>query len=104
MESSSQQFKDALDKAYGSLGQTAGDIDVMLGAAKLKGSLSEEDVDIKFIKPNFEHEFEEAKRYREFKRIPKKEWVDLAKDGSVTSFSKIKNYLGNVDLDFEKIG
>ncbi len=103
MESSSQQFKDALDKAYGSLGQTAGDIDVMLGAAKLKGSLSEEDVDIKFIKPNFEHEFEEAKRYREFKRIPKKEWVDLAKNGSVTSFSKIKNYLGNVDLDFEKL-
>ena len=103
MKSSSQQFKDSLDKAYSSLGQTAGDIDVMLGAAKLKGSLSEEDVDIKFIKPNFEHEFEEAKRYREFKRIPKKEWVDLAKDGSVTSFSKIKNYLGNVDLDFEKL-
>jgi aspartate 1-decarboxylase len=103
MKSSSQQFKDSLDKAYSSLGQTAGDIDVMLGAAKLKGSLSEEDVDIKFVKPNFEHEFEEAKRYREFKRIPKKEWVDLAKDGSVTSFSKIKNYLGNVDLDFEKL-
>ena len=103
MRSSSQQFKDGLDKAYSSLGQTAGDIDVMLGASSLKGSLSEEDVDIKFVKPNFEHEFEEAKRYREFKRIPKKEWVELAKNGRVTSFSKIKDFLGNIDLDFEKL-
>lgn len=103
MKNSSQQFKDALDKAYSSLGQTAGDIDVMIGASSLKGSLSEEDVDIKFVKPNFDHEFEEAKRYREFKRIPKKDWVELAKNGRVTSFSKIKDFLGNVDLDFEKL-
>lgn len=103
MKTSSTQFKDALDKAYSSLGQTAGDIDVMLGANSLKGSLSEEDVDIKFIKPNFDHEYDEAKRYREFKRMPKKEWVDFAKQGSVTSFSKIKDFLGNVDLDFDKL-
>jgi hypothetical protein len=77
----------------------------MTSASKIKGSISEEDVDadIKFIRPNFDHEFDEAKRYREFKRMPKKEWIEFAKDGRITTFSKIKDFLGNVDLDFEKL-
>ena len=35
--------------------------------------------------------------------MPKKEWIEFAKDGTITTFSKIKNFLGNVDLDFEKL-
>ena len=101
--SSTQQFKAGLDKAFSSLGERGGDLGVMMNAAKLKGSLSEEDVDIKFIRPNFDREFDEAKRYREFKRLSKKEWVDIAKEGSITTFEKIKKNLGNIDLDFEKL-
>lgn len=101
--SSTEQFKSGLDKAFSSLGERGGDIGIMMNAVKLKGSLSEEDVDIKFIKPNFEREFDEVKRYREFKGLSKKEWIDLAKDGSITTFEKIKKNLGNIDLDFEKL-
>jgi hypothetical protein len=35
--------------------------------------------------------------------MPKKEWIEFAKDGRITTFSKIKDFLGNVDLDFEKL-
>jgi hypothetical protein len=101
--SSTQQFKSALDKAYSSLGDRGGEPAIMMNNAKLKGSLKEEDVDIKFIKPNFEREFDEVKRYREFKGLSKKEWIDIAKEGSITTFEKIKKNLGNVDLDFEKL-
>jgi hypothetical protein len=101
--SSTQQFKAGLDKAFSSLGERGGDLGIMMNAAKLKGSLSEEDVDIKFIRPNFDREFDEAKRYREFKRLSKKEWIDIAKEGSITTFEKIKKNLGNIDLDFEKL-
>ena len=105
MRSSGQAFKSGLDKAFASLGVAGNDLGVMLSGSKLKSSISEEDVDvdIKFIRPNFDHEFDEAKRYREFKRMPKKEWIEFAKDGRITTFSKIKDFLGNVDLDFEKL-
>ena len=105
MRSSAQAFKSGLDKAFASLGVAGNDLGVMLSGSKLKSSISEEDVDvdIKFIRPNFDHEFDEAKRYREFKRMPKKEWIEFAKDGRITTFSKIKDFLGNVDLDFEKL-
>ena len=105
MRSSAQAFKSGLDKAFASLGVAGNDLGVMLSGSKLKSSISEEDVDvdIQFIRPNFDHEFDEAKRYREFKRMPKKEWVEFAKDGTITTFSKIKDFLGNVDLDFEKL-
>ena len=105
MRSSGQAFKSGLDKAFASLGVAGNDLGILTSASKLKGSISEEDIDadIKFIRPNFDHEFDEAKRYREFKRMPKKEWIEFAKDGTITTFSKIKNFLGNVDLDFEKL-
>lgn len=103
MKSSQQMFKDAIDKQFGTLGAVSGDIDTMLSAQRIKGALSEEDFDIKFIKPNFDREFDEAKRYREFKGLSRKEWVDMAKNGSVTTFEKIKKNLGNIDLNFEKL-
>lgn len=52
--------------------------------------------------PDFGHEYLEALRYREFERIGKDAWIELAKEnGFITDYSKIKDVLSNVDLDFE---
>lgn len=54
--------------------------------------------------PDFEHEYVEALRYREFERIGKSAWVELAKNnGFITDYTKIKGVLSNVDLDFESL-
>ena len=57
-------------------------------------------VEIKYTKPNFEFEWDEAKRYPEFREIGKDGWKELANKGHVTKYSKIKDKLGNVDLNF----
>ena len=56
---------------------------------------------ITYSNPNFSVEWEEAIRYPEFEEMGKEGWIDIAKKGYTTSFSKIKNALGNVDLDFD---
>ena len=63
MRSSGQAFKSGLDKAFASLGVAGNDLGILTSASKLKSSISEEDIDadIKFIRPNFDHEFDEAK-------------------------------------------
>ena len=58
---------------------------------------------VQYSKPNFENEWEEAIRYPEFQEIGKEEWIKLAKQGSIIKFSKIKDVLGNVDLDFDTL-
>lgn len=58
---------------------------------------------IKYQKPNFENEWEEANRYPEFRKMGKDKWVELAQQGSITKLSQIKNILGNVDLDFDAL-
>ena len=58
---------------------------------------------IQYSKPDFRNEWEEAERYPEFKEMGKDSWIDLANQGIVTKFSKIKEILGNVDLDFESL-
>jgi hypothetical protein len=40
--------------------------------------------EISFTQPNFEIEWDEAKRYSEFRSIGKSEWVSLAKTGKPT--------------------
>jgi len=65
--------------------------------------INEENADIKYVLPNFEREFDEAKRYKEFQGLSKKKWIEIARNGSITSFERIKKNLGNVDLDFEKL-
>ena len=59
--------------------------------------------EIKYTKPNFANEWEEALRYPEFEDMGKEEWLKIASQGKPESFSKIKNILGNVDLDFESL-
>jgi len=59
--------------------------------------------EVKYTNPNFDNEWEEAERYSEFVEMGKQGWIDIAKKGYVTSYSKIKNVLGNVDLKFDKL-
>lgn len=58
---------------------------------------------MKFKKPNFDFEWDEALRYREFEDMGKEAWINLAKDGYMTKYSEIKDVLGNVDLDFDTL-
>jgi hypothetical protein len=58
---------------------------------------------ITYIKPNFKAEWEEAERYPEFVQMGKEGWLKLAELGYVTSYSKIEDVLGNVDLDFNNL-
>ena len=70
---------------------------------KLIDILLEELKAVKYSKPNFKKEWEEAIRYPEFKEIGKDMWIELASQGITTKFSKIKNVLGNVDLEFDSL-
>lgn len=59
---------------------------------------------MKYTKPNLGHEWMEALRYREFEKMGEKGWLDIASNNySIISYSKIKNVLGNVDLDFDSL-
>jgi hypothetical protein len=58
---------------------------------------------MKYSKPNFEHEWMEAIRYREFEKMGKKGWIEVASNNyTIMSYSKIKR-LKNVDLDYETL-
>jgi hypothetical protein len=70
---------------------------------KLIDILKEINNTVQYNNPNFEKEWMEAKRYPEFKEMGKEKWIELAKQGNITKYSKIKNVLGNVDLDFEDL-
>ena len=59
--------------------------------------------DIQYNKPNFEHEWEEAMRYPEFREMGKEKWISLGNKGYVTNYSDIEDSLGNVDLDFDSL-
>jgi hypothetical protein len=59
---------------------------------------------MKYIKPNFEHEWSEALRYREFEKMGKDKWLEKAsKDFEISNFNSIKEILNNVDLDYDTL-
>jgi hypothetical protein len=59
---------------------------------------------MKYSKPNFEHEWSEALRYREFEKMGKDGWLEKAsKDFEISNFKSIENILNNVDLDFDTL-
>ena len=59
---------------------------------------------MKYSKPNFEHEWREALRYREFEKMGKDGWLEKAsKDFEISNFKSIENILNNVDLDFDTL-
>ena len=54
---------------------------------------------MKYIKPNIDHEWMEALRYREFEKIGKDGWKNIASNNyNITNYNKIKDVLKNVDL------
>ena len=59
---------------------------------------------MKYSKPNFEHEWMEALRYREFEKMGKDKWLEKAsKDFEISNFNSIKEVLNNVDLDYDTL-
>ena len=59
---------------------------------------------MKYSKPNFEHEWSEALRYREFEKMGKDGWIQKAsKDFEISNFKSIENILNNVDLDYDTL-
>lgn len=59
---------------------------------------------MKYSKPNFEYEWSEALRYREFEKMGKEGWLEKAsKDFEISNFKSIEDVLNNVDLDFDTL-
>lgn len=59
---------------------------------------------MKYSKPNFEHEWSEALRYREFEKMGKDGWIEKAsKDFEISNFKSIEDVLNNVDLDYDTL-
>ena len=59
---------------------------------------------MKYLKPNFEHEWSEALRYREFEKMGEEKWLEKAsKDFEISNFNSIKDILNNVDLDYDTL-
>ena len=53
---------------------------------------------MKYSKPNFEHEWSEALRYREFEKMGEEKWIEKAsKDFEISNFKSIEDILNNVD-------
>ena len=59
--------------------------------------------EIKYTEPNFDAEWDEAMRYPEFKDMGKQEWIKWVSQGYTTKYSKIKDVLSNVDLNFKDL-
>jgi hypothetical protein len=68
----------------------------------LKSLLSEQRT-IKYIHPNFDSEWDEAQRYPEFVKMGRLGWIKTGKAGYIVNYSQIKDMLGNVDLDFNRL-
>jgi len=59
---------------------------------------------MKYSKPNFEHEWSEALRYREFEKMGKDGWLKKAsKDFEISNFKSIEDVLNNIDLDYDTL-
>ncbi len=59
---------------------------------------------MKYTRPNFNEEWMEALRYREFEKMGKDGWLKVANENyEITNFEKIKDVLNNVDLDYESL-
>ena len=67
-----------------------------------------ESKDIAYTSPNFDNEWDEATRYKEFKNIGKEKWIALAKKGKVVDYNtktvkKINNTEAGDTKQFDKL-
>ena len=59
---------------------------------------------MKYTKPNFNEEWMEALRYREFEKMGKEGWLKVANENyDITNYEKIKDVLTNIDLDYDSL-
>ena len=70
--------------------------------------LAESRKDITYTKPNLDHEWDEATRYEEFKKIGKDKWTDLVSKGKVVEYNtKTVQKMSNTDAvnvkDFDNL-
>ena len=70
--------------------------------------MAESEKDIKYRKPNLDHEWDEATRYEEFKKIGKDKWTDLVSKGKVVEYNtKTVQKMSNTDAvnvkDFDNL-
>jgi hypothetical protein len=59
--------------------------------------------DVKYTKPNFQKEWDEANRYPEFESAGIEGWKKAAEKGTPVKYSQIQDQLGNVDLDYDSL-
>ena len=70
--------------------------------------MAESEKNIKYTKPNLDHEWDEATRYQEFKKIGKNKWIDLVSKGKVVEYNtKTVQKISNTDAvnvkDFDNL-
>ena len=70
--------------------------------------MAESEKDIKYSKPNLDHEWDEATRYEEFKKIGKDKWIELVSKGKVVEYNtKTVQKMSNTDAvnvkDFDNL-
>ena len=70
--------------------------------------MAESEKDIKYTKPNLDHEWDEATRYEEFKKIGKDKWIQLVSKGKVVEYNtKTVQKMSNTDAvnvkDFDNL-
>ena len=59
---------------------------------------------MKYIKPNFDEEWNEASRYPEFEEMGYEGWLDKSQnDFQITNYEEIKDVLFNVNLDYDSL-
>lgn len=101
MENSDNLYKNSLNQSFSELnkGETFKDL------TKYKNMIDESDKPkkIKYVKPDFEKEYSELKRYRALEDMTMDEWLELSKEGEVKDFEEIKDELKNTKFDFDKI-
>jgi hypothetical protein len=59
---------------------------------------------MKYIKPNFNEEWNEASRYPEFEEMGYEGWLDVAQNNfQITNYEEIKDVLFNINLDYDSL-
>ena len=59
---------------------------------------------MKYIKPNFDEEWNEASRYPEFEEMGYESWLNKAQnDFQITNYEEIKDVLFNINLDYDSL-
>ncbi len=94
-------FDDSLNKSFSEIGNNTGFKDLMNYKSML--GESEKPKKIKYIKPNFEREFSELKRYRFLEDMSMNDWLSMSKEGKVVNFDEVSDKLKNTKFDLNKI-